>query len=145
LSEQRFEFAAEQLTFDTYLHALDLVDARIEALERVIRETAEQGPGRELVARLRCLRGVDTLTALVLVAEIGDFNRFGSAEELMAFVGLVPSEHSSGEQRRARVDHEGRQQPRPAPARRVGLARAPPAEGRLRTRPPPTRTACPGD
>src|SRR6266540_2156753 len=73
LSEQRFGFVAEQLTFDTYLHALDLVGARIEALERAIRETAEQGPWRELVARLRCLRGIDTLTALALVAEIGDF------------------------------------------------------------------------
>lgn len=100
LSEQRFEYAAEQITFDSYLHALDLVDARIEQLERAIRETAEQGPWRELVARLRCLRGIDTLSALGLVAEIGDFNRFKSAEELMAFVGLVPSEHSSGEQRR---------------------------------------------
>jgi transposase len=100
LSQQRFEFAAEQLTFDTYLHALDLVDARIQALERAIAETAEQGPWRELVARLRCLRGVDTLTALALVAEIGDFHRFRSAEEFMAFVGLVPSEHSSGDKRR---------------------------------------------
>ncbi len=100
LSEQRFAFAAEQLTFDTYLHALDLVDARIEALERAIRETAQQGPWRELVARLRCLRGVDTLTALALAAEIGDFSRFAGAEDFMAFVGLVPSEHSSGEQRR---------------------------------------------
>jgi transposase len=100
LSEQRFAYAAEQLTFDTYLHALDLVDARIEQLERAVRETADQGPWRELVARLRCLRGVDTLTALALVAEIGDFGRFRTAEELMAFVGLVPSEHSSGEHRR---------------------------------------------
>src|SRR5437867_1044457 len=54
-------------------------------------------PSRELV---RCLRGIDTLTALALVTEIGDFSRFRSAEEFMAFVGLVPSEHSSGEQRR---------------------------------------------
>jgi transposase len=100
LGEQRFEHAAEQITFDTYLHAVDLVDARIEALERAIRETAEQTPWRELVARLRCLRGIDTLTALALVAEIGDFSRFRTAAELMAFVGLVPSEHSSGEHRR---------------------------------------------
>jgi transposase len=100
LSEQRFEYTAEQLTFDTYLHAVDLVDARVERLERAIRETAEQGPWRELVARLRCLRGIDTLTAFGLVAEIGDFARFRTAEEFMAFVGLVPSEHSSGEQRR---------------------------------------------
>jgi transposase len=100
LGEQRFGYAAEQLTFDTYLHTVDLVDARIEQLEQAIRSTAEEGPWRELVARLRCLRGIDTLTALALVAEIGDFHRFKTAEELMAFVGLVPSEHSSGEKRR---------------------------------------------
>lgn len=100
LSAQHFSFPAQQLAFDSYLHALDLVDARIAALEQAIRESAEQGSWRELVARLRCLRGVDTLTALSLVTEIGDFGRFASAEEFMAFVGLVPSEHSSGERRR---------------------------------------------
>src|SRR6476659_1354275 len=100
LAEQRFEFPAQQQTFDTYVHAVDLVDARIEQLERVIREAAEQGPWSQLIARLRCLRGIDTLTALALAAEIGDFDRFHRAEELMAFVGLVPSERSSGEQRR---------------------------------------------
>jgi transposase len=100
LSEQRFAFAAQQQTFDTYLHALDLFDARIATLEQAIREAAEQGPWRELVARLRCLRGVDTLTALGIAVEIGDFSRFRCAEEFMAFVGLVPSEHSSGERRR---------------------------------------------
>jgi transposase len=100
LSEQRFEFAAQQQTFDAYLHTVDLVERRIEALERALRETAEQEPWRELVARLRCLRGIDTLSALGLVAEIGDFDRFPSAQEFMSFVGLVPSERSSGEQRR---------------------------------------------
>jgi transposase len=100
LAEQRFCFPAQQLAFDTYLHALDLVDARVAALERAISESAEEGPWRELVGRLRCLRGVDTLTALALVTEIGDFERFQSAEEFMAFVGLVPSERSSGEARR---------------------------------------------
>jgi transposase len=100
LGEQRFEYPAEQITFNAYLHAVDLVDARIDQLERAIRETAEQGPWRELVAQLRCLRGIDTLTALALAAEIGEFGRFRTAEEFMAFVGLVPTEHSSGEHRR---------------------------------------------
>jgi transposase len=100
LSEQRFEYPAQQHTFDTYLHTVDLVDHRVEQLEAAIREAAEHGPWRELVAKLRCLRGIDTLTALGIAVEIGDFNRFGCAAELMAFVGLVPSEHSSGEQRR---------------------------------------------
>jgi transposase len=75
LSEQRFEFAAQQQTFDTYVHTVDLVDARIIALERAIGETAERGPWSQLVGRLRCLRGIDTLTALALAAEIGDFDR----------------------------------------------------------------------
>jgi transposase len=100
LSEQRFELTAQQQTFDTYVHTVDLVDARIEQLEQAIRATAAEEPWRSLVARLRCLRGVDTLTALALVAEIGDFGRFKTAEEFMAFVGLVPSERSSGDQRR---------------------------------------------
>jgi transposase len=100
LGEQRFEHASQQIAFDAYLHAVDLVDARIVKLEEAIRETAQQEPWAELVARLRCLRGIDTLSALGLVAEIGDFGRFSSAEELMAFVGLVPSEHSSGDKRR---------------------------------------------
>ena len=100
LAQQRFAHTAEQITFDSYLHTVDLVDARIEQLERAIRETASEGPCRELVARLRCLRGVDTLTAFALAAEVGDYGRFRTAEEFMAFVGLVPSERSSGEQRR---------------------------------------------
>jgi transposase len=100
LSEQRFDFPAQQQTFDSYVHTVDLIDARIGQLERAIRETGEQEPWRALVARLRCLRGIDTLTALALVSEIGDFDRFKNAAEFMAFVGLVPSERSSGEQHR---------------------------------------------
>jgi transposase len=99
LAERRFGFPAEQQAFDTYVHALDLVDHRIAGLERAIAETAAQGPWCELVAKLRCLRGIDTLTALGIAVEIGEFSRFRTAEEFMAFVGLVPSEHSSGERR----------------------------------------------
>jgi len=100
IADQRFDHRTQHLTLTTYLHAVDLIDGRIEALEREIAATATEGPWAELVAKLRCLRGVDTLTALALAVEIGDFRRFGSAEELMSFVGLVPTEHSSGEKRR---------------------------------------------
>lgn len=99
LGRQRFCFDAQQQAFDDYLFALDQVDRRIEALEREIRAVAQDGPERELVAKLRCLRGVETLTALGLCAEIGDFARFQTAQEFMGFVGLVPSERSSGERR----------------------------------------------
>ena len=101
LGSLTFSYAHQQHAFQTYLHALDLVDRRIEALERELDAAATDGPWRELVARLRCLRGVDTLTALGLVAEIGtDWSRFQSAEQFMSYVGLVPSECSSGQSRR---------------------------------------------
>lgn len=100
LGSQRFSDPAQQAAFDSYLHALDLVDARIDVLERELDRVAREGPWAELVGRLRCLRGVDTLTALGIAVEIGDFQRFRSAEEFMAYVGLVPSERSSGEKRR---------------------------------------------
>jgi transposase len=55
---------------------------------------------KPVVARLRCFRGIDTHSAMVLATEIGDWRRFESPRRLMAYVGLVPSEHSSGEKRR---------------------------------------------
>jgi transposase len=55
---------------------------------------------RAPVGLLRCLRGIDTLTAVGLCAEIGDFERFARAEQLMSYVGLVPSENTTGQQRR---------------------------------------------
>jgi transposase len=100
LGEQRFAFKALQLAYDHYLHALDLVDARIAALEQEIATLAAQGLWAELVGKLRCLRGVESLTALGIAVEIGDFARFESAEEFMSFVGLVPSARSSGVRRR---------------------------------------------
>jgi transposase len=100
LGGQNFDQPAQQLAFDCYRQALDLVDRRVEALDRQLAEVAERGEWAGLVARLRCVRGVDTLTALGLAAEIGDFARFESAEAFMSFVGLVPCERSSGDKRR---------------------------------------------
>lgn len=65
-----------------------------------MRALVPSSPWAETVARLRCLRGLDTLSALGPCAEIGDFARFDRPARLMSFVGLVPSEHSSGTQRR---------------------------------------------
>jgi transposase len=108
LADQRFPFATQQQTLGDYVHALDLVDHRIAQLERAIDEAAVNGPWAGLVARLRCLRGIDTLTAVGIVCEIGDFARFRTAEQFMAFVGLVPTEHSSGEsQRRGSITKAG--------------------------------------
>jgi transposase len=100
LGQQRFAELGAQAAFDDYLTAVDLVERRVELLERQLGEQALAGPHAALIARLRCLRGIDTLSAVGITAEIGDFDRFASAERFMSFVGLVPSERSSGEQRR---------------------------------------------
>jgi transposase len=97
LANITFEFAAQRHAFEAYLQTLDLVDARVAALERELDAVSKDGPWAPLVAKLRCLRGVDTLTAFALAVETGDFGRFKSAQEFMGYVGLVPSEYSSGE------------------------------------------------
>lgn len=100
LGRQAFELPGQQQAFDDYLFAVDQLDRRIGALETEIGRLAAGGPHTELIARLRCVCGVDTLTAVGLVCEVGDFTRFQMAEQFMSFVGLVPSERSSGDSRR---------------------------------------------
>ena len=74
--------------------------ARRERLDRLIAEQARDEQWAALVGRLRCMRGIDTLTAVGLIAEIGDFSAFKHPKQLASFLGLVPSEQSSGERRR---------------------------------------------
>jgi transposase len=73
---------------------------RRDQLEREIVALIPSSPWRVQVGRLRCPRGIDTLTAIGLCAEIGDFERFARAEQLMSYIGLVPSESTTGQQRR---------------------------------------------
>jgi transposase len=100
LGRQAFELPGQQQAFDDYLFAVDQVDRRIGVLEGEIARLAVDGPHTELIGRLRCLRGIDTLTAVGLCAEIGDFERFARAEQLMSYLGLVPSESTTGTSRR---------------------------------------------
>ena len=95
LGRQVFELPGQQQAFDDYLFAVDQIDRRIDALEGEIARIAADGPHTELIGRLRCLRGIDTLIAVGLACEVGDFRRFRTAEQFMSFVGLVPSERSS--------------------------------------------------
>ena len=89
-----------QVTLLDYLGAIDALLVRRGALETTISELVDDSPWAQTVARLRCLRGIDTLSAVGLCAEIGDLERFERAGQLMSFLGVVPSENSSGEQRR---------------------------------------------
>ena len=100
LHEIRFDDPASQATFDSYLLAIEQLTERQSQLETRMAEFGAQEPYREPVAWLRCFRGIDTVTAVSLVAELHDFRRFRSARALMAYLGLVPSERSSGESER---------------------------------------------
>jgi transposase len=100
--------AAERAVVDDYLLAIDHTEARLRELDARLAELAEQAPYREPVGWLRCFRGIDTLTAMLILAELHDFRRFSSARALMAFLGLVPGEDSSGEtHRRGRITKMG--------------------------------------
>jgi transposase len=100
LDSIRLEHDASQSTLEDYRLAMQLAIKRRDELEREIAERLVGSTWESTVARLRCLRGIDTLSAAGLCAEIGDFERFARPAQLMSFVGLVPSESSTGEQRR---------------------------------------------
>jgi transposase len=89
-----------EVVLGEYLACHEVLLARRDRLDRLIDEQSHQPPWAALIGRLRCLRGVDTLTAVGLVAEIGEFSAFARPKQLTSFVGLVPSEDSTGERRR---------------------------------------------
>jgi transposase len=96
LRAQTWTLPALEHTHQAYLRAVDEVMARLRAVETDLRAVVTLEPLRSRVQRLRCFRGIDDLTALTIAAELGDARRFPSAPRAMAFVGLVPSEYSSG-------------------------------------------------
>jgi transposase len=98
LRSQRFEVPVTGLTFDSDYDAVLSVTARRDRLDEHIAGLAADCEFTPIVRRLCCLRGVSTLTGFALAVEIGDWTRF-TGESIGAFVGLVPSEHSSGESR----------------------------------------------
>jgi transposase len=99
---------AERVVVEDYLLAIDQVAARLKELDQRLAALAATEPYREPVAWLRCFRGIDTLSAMLILAELHDFRRFPSPRALMAYVGLVPGEHSSGEKYcRGRITRTG--------------------------------------
>jgi transposase len=99
---------AERVVIEDYLLAIDHLDARLIEFDARLTELAQADPYREPVAWLRCFRGIDTLTAMLILAELHDFRRFQSPRALMAYLGLVPGEDSSGEKhRRGRITRTG--------------------------------------
>jgi transposase len=127
----RIELAGPaQLTMLDYLGAIDALIVRRDTLETHIERLVPDSPWADTVARLRCLRGIDTLSAVGLCAEIGDWHRFDRAARVMSFLGLVPSEDSSGERRRqGAITKTGSRHARRLLAEAAWHYRRPPAKG----------------
>jgi transposase len=99
LRAQTWLLPALDQTHRAYLRAVDETLARLRDVETNLQAFLDLEPLQRRVKRLRCFRGIDNLTALTIAAELGDPKRFATAPRTMAFVGLVPSEHSSGTKR----------------------------------------------
>lgn len=100
LATLEFDELAARLTFSDYVACVEQAFQRRSLLDAAIERSWPASPFAATIARLRCFRGIDTLSAAGLAAEIGDFERFTKARRLAGFLGIVPSEHSSGERRR---------------------------------------------
>ena len=87
---------AQQIAFQEYIHAINDATERLERLSQAVEDALPGWKWEPVVRTLMSLRGVQVLTGMTLVAEVGDFSRFDDARSLMNFFGLTPSEHSSG-------------------------------------------------
>ena len=100
LATLKMGHAAQQIGLQEYLHATTESGARIARLEQAMRDTLPEWSLKPLVQALQAMRGVQLIAAMTLVGELQDFLRFENPRQLMAYVGLVPGEHSSGPKRR---------------------------------------------
>jgi transposase len=99
LSTIRFEHPAQQIAFEEYRQTVKETHERLQRLTEQLREQSSHWRMNPLVKALMCLRGFDFVAAITFVAEIGDPRRFAHPRELMAYLGLVPSEYSTGQTR----------------------------------------------
>jgi len=97
LATLRLEAAEQRIAFEEMLLAVGEAQGRIGRLEEAIRMALPEWSLAPCVAALRAMRGIDLVAATVVLAEIGDLSRFATPRELMAYLGLVPSEHSTGD------------------------------------------------
>lgn len=100
LESLKLEHPWQQLVLQEYVDAVKAATRRVDDLTAQLMQNLSQWSLAPIVHSLVALRGVDKVAAMVLLAELGDISRFESPRQLMAFLGLVPGEHSSGSRRR---------------------------------------------
>src|SRR6185437_11303498 len=99
LATIRFEHPAQQIAFNEYRQTVREAHERCERLAQALREQCAEWRMGPVVDALMCLRGFDFIAAVTVIAELGDLTRFAHPRALMSYLGLVPSEHSSGNTR----------------------------------------------
>src|ERR1700692_4821100 len=97
LMAQKLEHREQRITFEELLDGIRQESERVERLEKAIREAVPEWSLAEVVAALQAMRGIDLIAAVGVLAEIGDLSRFQTPRELMGYLGLVPSESSTGD------------------------------------------------
>jgi transposase len=97
LQEQHFDYPAHQIVLQEAVEAVRLARERVERLEQIIEELVPRWSLAPVVEALQVLRGVNLVVAVTFVAEIGDLRRFENPRQLMGYLGLVPSERSTGD------------------------------------------------
>ncbi|MGB8717393.1 MAG: IS110 family transposase [Rhodanobacteraceae bacterium] len=95
-----FDSPIQQIVLQEYIEAVKEAQRRVAGLEDQMRAALSSWSLTPVVEALMALRGVSMITAMTVLAELGDISRFDSPRQLMAYLGLVPSEHSSGQTRR---------------------------------------------
>jgi transposase len=96
IRDLKFDHPAQQLVLEDHFHAMEKAEERCSYLTERIREQVAEWSLKPLVDALQAMRGISLINAVTVVAEIGDISRFEHPSLLMAYVGLVPSEYSSG-------------------------------------------------
>lgn len=96
IAGQSFDHEGDRIALAEYQLAARSAEQRVQRLTDALAEATRGWRFEPVVAALRALRGIDTVSAIGLVTEIGDIGRFSSARQLMGYLGLVPSEHSTG-------------------------------------------------
>jgi len=99
LATIKFQHPAQQLAFEEYRQAVKDAHERVERMTEALRLQCESWRMRGVVKALMCLRGIDFMAAVIFVAELGDLSRFAHPKALMKYLGLTPSEYSSGNSR----------------------------------------------
>lgn len=100
LEDQKLATPIQQVVLQEYVNCVKEADERLRGMKTLLEKALPEWSMAPLIYSLKALRGINTLAAMIIISELGDISRFESPKQLMGFLGLVPSEHTSGPKRR---------------------------------------------